>query len=388
MALRIGLDVTSAVRQGAGIGRITRELLRALAPLDSSNQYQLLYAAPPGAANIPLPPLGPNFALRRLPFDDIWLARLWHRAQLPLPVNWLTGPIDLFHAPDFTLPPTQSGTRTLLTVHDLSFIHDPESAMPVLRAYLNRVVPRSVARAHHVLADSQATRDDVIAQFGVTPEKVSVLYSGVNPAFRPIRDPAVLDAVRARYHLGASPFVLAVGTLQPRKNYARLIQAVARQPDPALRLVIVGGKGWMYDAIFSQVVESGMQARVTFAGFAADEDLPALYSAARVAAYPSTYEGFGLPILEGYACGTPVVTSNVSCMPEVAGGAALLAPPTDIEALAAALHQAASDEALRASLIARGQARAREFTWDRAARQLLHTYTALAASHAPPPGAW
>lgn len=386
MPLRIGLDVTSAVRQGAGIGHITRELLRALAPLDPHNHYRLLYASPLRATAIPLPPLGPNFVARRIPFDDIWLARLWHRAQLPLPVNWLTGAIGLFHAPDFTLPPTHPGTRTLLTVHDLSFIRDPDSAMPVLRAYLNRVVPRSVARAHHVLADSQATRDDLIALFGVAPGKVSVLYSGVSPDFQPVRDPAMLAAVRRRYQLGSAPFVLAVGTLQPRKNYARLIQAVARQPDPGLRLVIVGGKGWLYDAIFAQVVQSGMEGRVTFAGFAADEDLPALYSAARVIAYPSTYEGFGLPILEGFACGTPVVTSTASCLPEVAGGAALLASPTDVDEMAAALHRAAADDTLRADLIARGHARARAFTWPRAARQLLDTYTALADNRPPPAG--
>jgi glycosyltransferase involved in cell wall biosynthesis len=384
LTLRIGLDVTSAVRQGAGIGRITRELLRALAPLDQHNQYRLLYAAPPGARTIPLPRLGPNFTTRRMPIDDIWLARVWHRAQVPLPVNWLTGPVDVFHAPDFTLPPARPGTRTLLTVHDLSFIRDPESAVPVLRAYLNRVVPRSVARADHVLADSHATRDDLIALFGAAPGKISVLYSGVSAAFQPVRDPAALATVRQRYRLGSAPFVLAVGTIQPRKNYARLIEAVACQPDPTLRLVIVGGKGWLYDAVFSQVIRSGMQDRVTFAGFAADEDLPALYSAARVVAYPSTYEGFGLPILEGCACGTPVVTSTVSCMPEVAGDAALLANPLEVDDLAAALHRAATDEALRASLIARGHTRARAFTWPRAARQLLDTYTALAAGRLPP----
>jgi glycosyltransferase involved in cell wall biosynthesis len=379
LPVRIGFDATSAVRQGAGIGRITREVLRALAPLDTENHYRLLYAAPPGARTVPLPPLGPNFTTRRLPFDDLWLARLWHRAQVPLPVDWLTGPIDLFHAPDFTLPPTLPSTRTLLTVHDLSFVRDPGSAMPVLRQYLNRVVPRSVARADHVVADSYATRDDLVALYAVPPHKVSVIYSGVNPAFRPVRDPAALAAVRQRYQLGQAPFVLSVGTLQPRKNYARLIQAVALQPDSALRLVIVGGRGWLYDAIFAEVVKRNLQERVTFAGFAADEDLPALYSAARVVAYPSTYEGFGLPILEGYACGTPVVTSTVSCMPEVAGDAALLAPPADVPALAAALHRAATDEPLRASLIQRGFERARLFTWERTARQFLDTYRALAA---------
>lgn len=378
MSIRIGFDATSAVRQGAGIGRITREMLGALAAVDADNQYRLIYASPPRAPAQPLPPLGPNFHVHALPFDDRWFARLWHRARLPLPVDWLTGPIDLFHAPDFTLPPTLPRTRTLLTVHDLSFVRDPESAVPVLRAYLNKVVPRSVERADHVLADSAATRDDLVAIYGTAPQKITVLYSGVNPVFQPVRDPARLAAARSRYRLGAAPFVLAVGTLQPRKNYARLIQALARQPEQGLNLVIAGGKGWLYDAIFAEVERSRLQDRVMFPGFVADEDLPALYSAARVFAYPSTYEGFGLPLLEAYACGTPVVTSTASCLPEVAGDAALLAPPTDVDVLAAALHRAATDEALRARLVARGFERVKGFTWARSAQQLLAVYQALA----------
>src|SRR5437762_2652122 len=140
MPLRVGFDATPAVRQGGGIGRYTRELLRAVAAagaaagagVDQATEFRLFYASAPGAADHSLPPLPANFSVRRLPFDDIWLARVWHRAQAPLPVEWITGRIDVFHSPDFTLPPTRRGTRTLLTVHDLSFVRDPESAVPVL----------------------------------------------------------------------------------------------------------------------------------------------------------------------------------------------------------------------------------------------------------------
>jgi glycosyltransferase involved in cell wall biosynthesis len=377
MPLRVGFDATPAVRQGGGIGRYTRELLRALAAVDSSTQYRLFYASPRGAANHALPPLPANFSVRHLPFDDIWLARVWQRAQAPLPVEWITGRLDLFHSPDFTLPPTRRGTRTLLTVHDLSFVRDPESAMPVLRAYLNQVVPRSVARADRVLADSQATRADLMALYGTPPEKISVLYSGVNAVFQPVRGPAALAAVRARYGLGQSPFILAVGTLQPRKNYARLIQAFAQLDVPEANLVIAGGKGWMYAAIFAEVERLRLGARVIFPGFVVDDDLPALYSAASVLAYPSTYEGFGLPILEAYACGTPVVTSTAACLPEVAGDGALLVPPTDVAALAEALTRAYGDSALRARLIQAGAARARQFSWQASATQLLELYHQL-----------
>ncbi|MDW8325557.1 MAG: glycosyltransferase family 1 protein [Anaerolineales bacterium] len=377
--MRLGLDVTAAVAQGAGIGRYTRELLRALAAADPDNHYRLFFAS--RTCPHPLPPLPPNFRVTALPIHDIWLARLWHRARLPLPVETFIGPVDVFHSPDFTLPPVRRGTRTLLTVHDLSFVRDPGSAPPGLLAYLNAVVPRSVARADHVLADSQATKNDLIELYRVPAEKVTVLYSGVEANFRPVTDAAQLAAVRARYGLGEAPFILAVGTLQPRKNYVRLLQAFAavasQSPISDLQLVIAGGKGWLFDSIFAEVERLGLKQRVRFPGFVADGDLPALYSAARVLAYPSLYEGFGLPMLEAMACGTPVVASTASCLPEVAGDAALLVPPTDVPALAEALGRATADEAVRAELIARGFARARAFTWSKSAEQLLALYHRL-----------
>ncbi len=375
--MRLGLDITSAVQQGGGIGRYTRELLRALARADTANLYRLFFAS--RQRPHPLPPLGPNFHITALPFHDIWLARLWHRARLPVFVDWLTGPIDIFHSPDFTLPPTRRGTRTLLTVHDLTFVRDPGSAAPGLLGYLTTVVPRSVARADHVIAVSHATRADLIELYQTPPEKITVIHEGVGDDFRPVTDPAALSALRAKYQLGHAPFILAVGTLQPRKNYPRLIQAfaalAARHPD--LRLVIAGGHGWLYDSIFTEVERLGLRERVRFPGFVADADLPALYTAAQVVAYPSIYEGFGLPLLEAMACGTPVVTSTASCLPEVAGDAALLVPPTDVNALAHALDRLLTDETLRSDLITKGFARAQHFTWAQAAQAVLGVYQQL-----------
>jgi glycosyltransferase involved in cell wall biosynthesis len=186
-----------------------------------------------------------------------------------------------------------------------------------------------------------------------------------------------LAAVRARYGIGEEPFILAVGTLQPRKNYVRLIQAFAALPGSELRLVIAGGRGWLFDEIFSEVERLGLGGRVIFPGFAVDDDLPALYSAASVLAYPSTYEGFGLPILEAFACETPVVTSTASSLPEVAGDAALLVPPADVEALSSALRRAVEDAALRRQLVAAGLERVKRFSWEKSARQLLGHYQRL-----------
>jgi glycosyltransferase involved in cell wall biosynthesis len=378
--MRIAIDYTSAVRQRGGIGRYTRELVQALAALDHTNDYLLLVeerSVRPDRADAPK---AANFRLRSTWISEPWLTRLWQRLRVPLPVETFTGPVDIFHAPDFVLPPTRRSTRTLLTIHDLSFIRDPDSATPALRAYLERVVPRSVARADHILADSAATREDLLTLYGTPPEKVSVLYSGVNEVFRPVRDAALLATVCERYGL-RRPFILSVGTLQPRKNYLRLIRAFARaRQAPALRdhrLVIAGGKGWLYDDIFTEVERLELGDRVVFPGFVADADLPALYSAAAVFVYPSLYEGFGLPVLEAMACGTPAIVSNASSLPEVAGNAALLVDPTDEAALARALQWVLTDNDLRIRLVARGLEQANRFTWAAAAAQLLKVYESI-----------
>ncbi len=369
--MRIGIEVTAAVRQGGGIGRYVRELLAALAalPAGAEHRFRLFYASPTPLP-FPLPALPPNFTARHLPWHDIWLARLWHRARLPLPVELLTGPIDVYHAPDFTLPPVR--VPSLLTVHDLSFERDPTSAAPGLRAYLKTVVPRSVARATHIVAVSQATRGDLIDLYGTPAEKISVLYEGVDPHFVPTPDPAI----RRKYGLGDRPYILAVSTIQPRKNYQRLIRAFAQLP-PAFadfNLVIAGGKGWLYDDIFAEADQPRVRGRVLFPGFVADADLPALYTGAALFAYPSLYEGFGLPLLEAMACGTPTLASTASSLPEVAGDASVLVDPYDPAAIAEGLQRAIAESA---PLQKKGLARAARFRWDESARQLLALYTAL-----------
>ncbi len=425
--MRIGIDITAAVRQGAGIGRFTREIVRALLALDDtrlqSHHFVLLAATGglPRAAwqprldyiTAPAVAHGLRFEVCNWSFvSDDWLHRLWHRARLPIPVELGLGHLDLFHEPDFVLPPTLRGTPTLLTVHDLTFRRDPASALPKLRRYLERVVPCSVRRASHVLADSTATKDDLIELFGTHPDKVTVILGGVERRFAPVAEPERLAAVRHKYALGDGPYVLSLGTIQPRKNYLRLIQSVAhlksqtlarrasiarlvrhavaeacqasrwtrRAPARSageiknLKLVIAGGKGWLYEDIFAEVKRLGLEGSVLFPGFVDDDDLPALYSAASVFAYPSLYEGFGLPVLEAMACGTPVVTSNVSSLPEVAGDAALTVTPTDVDALGRALLDVLTDEAKRAHMVERGLAQARRFTWEDSARQLLAAY--------------
>jgi glycosyltransferase involved in cell wall biosynthesis len=295
-------------------------------------------------------------------------------------VEQWTGRVDVFHETDFVLPPTRAGTKTLLTVHDLSFVRVPESANPSLKAYLDAVVPRSARRADHILADSQTTKDDLMALYGIPADKTTVLLSGVNPRFEPsLVSDEQRRLLRKKYGIGDVPFVLAVGTVQPRKNYERLIRAMAALP-PALadvKLVIAGGKGWLDAPIYRTVDELNMRERVIFTGFLDDTLLPALYKLARCLAFPSLYEGFGLPILEAMACGTPVVTANVSSTAEVAGQATLLIDPLSVDQIRDALIALLTDEPLRGRLIAAGFAQAAQFTWSRAARQLRDIYARL-----------
>ena len=205
---------------------------------------------------------------------------------------------------------------------------------------------------------------------------------GCEARFNPARDAASIDAAAARYGL-PKRYVLAVGTLEPRKNLTTLLRAFARlregsAVDPAVGLVIAGARGWLDDPIFEAVQSLGLERAVNFPGFVDDDDLPALYQGAELFVFPSLHEGFGLPLLEAMACGVPVVASNASALPEVAGGAALLVDPHDAEALAQAIARVLGDEALRARLRDAGVARAAQFSWQTAARRTLDAYASLA----------
>jgi glycosyltransferase involved in cell wall biosynthesis len=374
----VGIDYTAAAWQGAGIGRYTRELVRAAVARERGLRFTLFYAAgglPGGSPYVAelraLCAANPHVRARPIPLTPRQLTILWQRLRLPLPAELLAGPMDILHAPDFVLPPTRA--RTLLTVHDLTFLVRPEAADAGLRRYLARAVPRSLARADLVVVDSLATGEDLGRLLGVRGPRVRLIYPGVDPRFRPL--PAgELAATRAALGL-PEQFLLFVGTLEPRKNLPRLIEgfAMAGLP-PELPLIVVGRRGWLYEEIFATVARLGLGERVRFLDFVADANLPALYNLARAFVYPSLYEGFGLPALEALACGTPVVTAAVSSLPEVAGDAAVLVDPERPEAIAAGIRRALDEgERLRAA----GPAQAGRFTWEKAADDLIACYRTL-----------
>jgi glycosyltransferase involved in cell wall biosynthesis len=234
-------------------------------------------------------------------------------------------------------------------------------------------VPRVVRHAAAIIADSSATRTDIIARLKVDPSRIHVIPLGVSAHF------SARDTGEARRRIGEAlsidaPYILALGTLEPRKNLTTVLNAYARLGSDAPILVLAGARGWKDSPVFEQVKRAGLSARVVFSGFVSDGLLPDLYAGARAFVYPSLYEGFGLPVLEAMACGVPVITSKTSSLPEVAGDAALLIDPTDVDELADAMQRVLSDASLSDELRKRGLRRASHFTWERTARETLDVY--------------
>jgi glycosyltransferase involved in cell wall biosynthesis len=282
--------------------------------------------------------------------------------------------LDVLHSPDF-IPPAFGYRHSVITVHDLNFLHYPQFLTAESRRYYNQQIKWAVRRADHILSDSHATKDDLTRLLDVPADKITVAHLAADPAFRPLSDAEVARTAR-RYELRPG-FILFVGTLEPRKNVPGLLQAYRQLIDAQGRapsLVLIGGRGWLYDKIFEQIEQLHLAERVRFLHSVPDSDLVALYNAARVLASPSFYEGFGLPALEAMACGTPVVAADRASLPEVVGDAGLLIDPENPEDLARALSAALTDDELHAQLSAQGLKRAGAFTWEKTARITLDVY--------------
>ncbi len=280
---------------------------------------------------------------------------------------------DVLFVPAHVIPwPGTGPVASVFTAHDLGYLHYPDKHPFLSGLYLDWSTRHSARVARRVIAVSKATAHDLMALNGVPESKIRVVYSGIEETLCPVADTARIDDLRRRLGI-AGPFVLHVGSLQPRKNLVRLVEAFAQVMGEVdgLQLVMAGRLGWDYQPIFDRIEQLGLGDRVLLPGYVSDDDLSTLYSAAAVYAFPSLYEGFGFPALEAMACGTPVVCANTSSLPEIVGEAALMFPPTDVEGLAHALRRALTDDDLRQRLIARGFERVRQFTWQSAASATL-----------------
>jgi glycosyltransferase involved in cell wall biosynthesis len=274
--------------------------------------------------------------------------------------------------------PLRSSLPVVVTIHDLAILRFPETFRRWHRTFASYLLPRLVRRVSAIVSVSEATKSDLVELLGVAPERVSVIPCGISAGFSPLDagDPR-LAAVRDRYSLPEA-YAITVGAIEPRKNLPRLLRAVdqltKRREFRDLSLLHIGPGGWLTKEVSRTLAELRLEDRVRFLGYVPNDDLAALYQQARLAIYPSLFEGFGLPVLEAMASGCPVVTSNCSSMPEVAGGAAVLVDPMSVEAIADGIARLWCDDGLRHALIACGQRRAATFTWEFAARETMKLY--------------
>jgi glycosyltransferase involved in cell wall biosynthesis len=371
----IGVDASRAlIAQRTGTEAYSLHLIRALLELETEHRFRLYCNRSPPAG---LFARAGSAAAARGELCVIRFPRLWTHVRLSAEV--LARPPDVLFVPSHVLPIVHP-RRSVVTVHDLGHRIYPEAHTPAQRRYLEWSTRYHVRSAASLVADSEATKRDLARFYGADESRIAVVYLGVDPSLGPVTDPAECARVRAKYGLG-SPYLLYVGTVQPRKNLARLIEAFAElcgsnsrlsgEGLADLKLVLAGKKGWLDQEILDRGRELGIADRVAFLGFVPDADLAALYSGASLFVMPSLYEGFCMPVLEAMACGTAVACSAASSLPEVVGDAALLFDPHDVHEMAAVVLRLLRARDLRRSLADRGARRVSAFTWSRAARQVL-----------------
>ncbi len=379
--MRVALDGQPLLVPLAGVGHYTRELVRALARVDASHHYCVMMPRPLRALTRRRVPqvqfAEPNVEVRMAGWWATMRARVDRRlGREPEPRADLPG--DIFHATNHIFPYRLRGVRTVLTIHDLTLLLFPEWHPADRLAVMGPALEPSARRAERIVAPSEATRHDILKLLSVEPERVLVIPEGVDTAFAP-RTPEELAPHLAPLGLSPGAYLLFLGTLEPRKNLVRLVEAMELAGPEVGPLVLAGGRGWNNGPILEAIARLERAGRARVLGYVPDGLRPALLAGARAFVYPSLYEGFGLPPLEALACGTPVVTSNVAALPEVLGDAALFVDPEDVADLARGLGRIWRDEALRADLRARGLERARQFSWERTARLTLDVYRGLLA---------
>lgn len=369
--MRIGVDITPLSGQATGVGRYTRHMLAGVIALAEGFLFKGLSSGlrHPDTAGISLSSL-------HIPLPTRLLYKWWGTAAYPQ-ADRLLGGVDIYHATNYFLPPV-ARARRVLTIYDLAFLIEPAWASPRIVGPFSKLIHRFAHQADAVITCSKASKSDIVRLLGVPESSVHVACgAAVVPPVLPGKEAA---GARAAALLGfKGPFMLFVGTLEPRKNISGLLRAFAGAA-PAIphRLVLAGRPGWNMEMIDAEIASLGLSGRVARTGYVASADLAALYRAADAFLFPSHYEGFGLPVLEAMANGCPVITSLSSSLPEVAGDAALFAAPEDTATLAAAIERLAEDEPLRDALREKGRARARMFTWEECAGATLDVYRSLA----------
>jgi glycosyltransferase involved in cell wall biosynthesis len=365
--LRIAIDAHSVGTQLGGNESYATNLIESLAAIDPVNSYTIFVTKREAVERFSN--RWPNFHVRStLPHTPLI------RIPLTLSAELRRNPVDVLHV-QFTAPPF-SPCPVVVSIHDLSFEHLPQTFKWRSRKQLRITVRRSAREAAQVVALSQFVKQDLIETYNLSPEKITVIGLAAPRHFAPVQNEEKVQRVRQTYGI-LGEYILHVGAIQPRKNLERLLKAYAqlrqRTPD-APKLVLAGKRAWLYDETLRAIKELGLHDSVVQTGYVPETDLPALYSGALFFVYPSYFEGFGLPPLEAMKCGTPVIVGNLTSLPEVVSDAGLLIDPFDSEALASAMERLLNDSDLRAKLRVKGLERAKHFDWQETARQTLAVY--------------
>jgi glycosyltransferase involved in cell wall biosynthesis len=364
--MRIAIDARKL--HDFGIGTYIQNLVRELARIDQQTEY-ILICRPEDVEMAG--GLGPNFRAIAETARPYSVAE-----QIRIPLDLVRERAHLLHEPHYVLPPA-TRCRSVVTIHDCIHLMFPQYLPgPLAHLYARATMWVAVHKSDRILTVSDASKRDILRFFDVPPEKVEVIYNAIDERFLAPPDEERLERIRQRYQLD-HPFLLYVGNIKPHKNLERLVEAFGRARAGGigdLRLLIIGDELSKYPPLRQAVHRHRLDAHVRFLGFQPHDTLDVFYRLARAFVFPSLYEGFGLPPLEAMACGTPVVTSNVSSLPEVAGGAAVLVDPYDAGSIADGITKAVTDQALRAELIDRGLARARTFSWTKSVTAIHRIY--------------
>ena len=378
--MRIAFDALPLLGRRTGIGYCEAGQVEALTLLYKEHEYTLNYFAfrhaEERAAEL-APFLGEHVHARRASCIPLLYRAL--STVLPIPYGWLFGKNDLTHFFNYIVPPGVGG-RTVVTVHDMVCKAFPETVRGRTKTMLDLGLVPSMKRADAIVTDSEFSKREIIKYFPQFEDKLHVVPCGVDRnRFHPVGDKEQIAKVREKHGI-AEQYFLYLGTLEPRKNLVRLIDAYAdyaKSYDAPAQLVLAGGKGWLYDEIFARVESLGLQGKVIFTQYIAEEDLCALMSGARAFTFPSIYEGFGMPPLEAMACGTPVLVSDAASLPEVTGESAVIVKAEDVHSITQGLCTLHEDEALRERLRIEGYNRAMGFSWEHSAALLYDVYKEL-----------
>ncbi|MCX6842267.1 MAG: glycosyltransferase family 1 protein [candidate division WOR-3 bacterium] len=376
---RIALDARRLNGLKRGVGQYVFQLAKWLPKLEPNIEYLLFVDRPLGAGSMPAGCreviVGRPFTTESQSVSGMWSKiRSYHWMNYLVPRALKRERADLFHATNFAVP-VRAVCPCVVTIHDLIYARAPGAFEPLYERYLKMTVPAAVRRARHVITDSAATRDDLLEFVRPEPSRVSVVHLGVGDEYRVHNSPVEIERARQILRL-PSRFILHVGAIERRKKLETLLAAAVPLLSAHLvdEVVLAGEEGHGADDVRHAAAELGVQDRVRYLGYVSQDLLPVLYSLAEVLSLASVYEGFGMPVLEAMACGTPVVTSNVSSLPEIAGDAALTVAPGDIDGLRQALERLLTDSGFRSEMIRRGLARARAFSWERTAAGHLAVY--------------